>query len=201
MTRSRDMHLDTRTALDHLDQRLDAASARRVEAHLARPCPECRERLRQLGELVETMRSDRLPAVPERLTRRALEVFEPHAAQEVAAPSLASLARLLFDSLATPLPATARRSVGEARRLRYALGEAVLELELERDAPSTMALRGRLQAPDAALWSIRVEAGEESRPAAPDAFGSFLLEALPDAPCQVRLEGPQGAFVIRDLSP
>lgn len=201
MTRSRDSHLDSRTALDHLDHRLDAESARRVEAHLAKPCPECRERLRQLGELVSTMRTDRVPPVPEELTRRALSMFEPNAARESPAPAFGLLARLLFDSLTAPLPAAARRSVGEARRLRYALGDALLELELERDAPSTMSLRGRLEARDAALWIIRIEAGEESRQAAPDALGSFVVEALPAGPCHVHLEGAQQTFSIRDLSP
>lgn len=201
MTRRRDTHLDTRTALDHLDHRLDAEAARLVEAHLAKPCAECRERLRRLGELVATMRSDRVPEVPEQLTRRALSVFEPPAARESSTPSLATLARLLFDSLTAPLPAAARRSVGAARRLRYALGEAVLELELERDAPSTMALRGRIEAQDAALWTIRIEAGGEARDAAPDALGSFVVEALPAGLCHLHLASAQGAFSIRDLSP
>ncbi len=197
----RDAHLDTRIALDLLEHRLDAESTKRIEAHLARPCPACREQLRRIGDLVATLRADRGAEVPESLTLRALSVFEPSLEQPPHEHPLAGIVRLLFDSLDAPLPAAARRSVGEARRLRYALGDAELELEIDRDTRSTMTLRGRLGAVDAALWSIRAETPGESRATSPDAAGSFLIASLPAGPCQLHLEGPGGSFRIPDPSP
>ena len=50
----RDHHLDTSVALDFLEQRLNAADRRQVEEHLGRPCTNCRERVRSLGEIIAT---------------------------------------------------------------------------------------------------------------------------------------------------
>lgn len=200
MTR-RDPHLDTRTLLDLLDQRLDATAVARAESHLAQPCVACRERLREVGALVATLRGDRTPDVPEALTRRALAAFAPHAAQPAGERLADAIARLLFDSFAAPLPAAARRAVGEARRLRFALGEDAIELELERDAPGTMAMRGRLTAVEPALWQLTLRAGDEVRPAAPDAWGAFAFDALPAGPCTLHVRGPERQFMLADLAP
>src|SRR6185436_17206340 len=123
-------HLASGTLLDLLEDRLPAAKRRAAEAHLGLPCRACREKLRQLGAVLERMRQDALEPVPSELTRRALESF----AAPAAAPAAAGLARrlaLAFDSLAQAVPAATRRAVGEARRLRFE-GEGLrLELECE----------------------------------------------------------------------
>lgn len=146
MTRSgpRDRHLDFATTLDYLDQRLDTSRGREVEEHLGRPCPVCREKLRTLGGLLETMRRDRTGEVPAHLHRIALDVFTPREQVSPVRRALETLAELVFDSLTSPLPAAVRRSVGEARRLRFKLGGHVLELEIEREGAATVSLRGVL---------------------------------------------------------
>src|SRR5439155_437721 len=117
-----------------LDRRLAEPGRREVEEHLARPCAPCRECVRELGALLHLMRHDRAPLVPEALRERALAAFAPIVRPSRVAPLLEQLARLVFDSMAAPLPAHGgavrrsrlRHAVGEARRLGFALGEGRL---------------------------------------------------------------------------
>lgn len=199
--RGADRHLDAAVVLDYLEQRLGAAARRDVEGHLGRPCAACRERLRELGSIIATMRGDPVPEVPRWLTQRALEVFTPEARPSAIRQGIELVARLLFDSFNAPMPAAARRSVGEARRLQYALGDAELEIEVEREGGSTMTLRGRLHTPDAALWAIRADASGERSDIAPDSFGHFVIEGLPSGVAELRLSGPPGVFLVTGVEP
>src|SRR5436309_3356026 len=112
-------HVDTRAALDYLDGLLSALDQQHVEEHLAGPCQQCRETMRDVGPIVTVMRADRTPPVPASARARALSVFVPRPAVRRTRRSPIQVARLLFDSLLEPLPAAARRAVGDARRLRF----------------------------------------------------------------------------------
>jgi len=201
MDKNRDRHLDTSDALDFLEQRLDASARRRVEEHLGRPCATCRERVRALGEILTTMRADRVGEVPRFLRERALDVFVPAEKPSVARAFVDAVAELLFDSSLQPLTAAARRSVGEARRLRFRLGTHTLELEIEREGGTTLSLRGRLQAVDAPMWTLVVEAGTERRSVRPDPTGGFVLDGLPIAPITIQLRGTDERFRLPTLEP
>ena len=65
-----DRHLDAALTLDFLERRLDGPARRRVEEHLGRPCSACRERIRSLGEMLATMREDRVGEVPSSLRQQ-----------------------------------------------------------------------------------------------------------------------------------
>ncbi len=199
--RSRDRHLDLRTVLDYLDQRLDASSRRAADDHLGRPCETCREQVREVGELLEAMRRDRTEDVPERLHALAVAAFAPRTAPAPAKRLAEILAELVFDSLRSPLPATARRSVGEARRVRFRAGDATLDLELEPEGATTQSLRGRLEAEDAALWTLEFRAGTERARVHPDATGAFVVDRLPLGALEAHLEGPLGRFRLPPLEP
>jgi hypothetical protein len=198
---NRDRHLDTAAALDFLEQRLGASDRRRVEEHLGRPCAACRERVRALGEMIESMRADRVGAVPAALHARALSVFVPVEQPSLARQLADAVAELLFDSSSQPLTAAARRSVGEARRLRFKLGAHAIDLELEREGASTMSVRGRLAAADAHLWTITVECGGERRSVRPDANGHFALDRLPFAPLTLTVGDGGERFRLPTLEP
>ena len=200
-TKSRDRHLDTSAALDFLEQRLHATERARVEEHLGRPCSACRERVRSLGEILATMRSDRVGEVPRFLHDRAVAVFVPTQKPSVVRGLVDAVAELLFDSSTQPLTAAARRSVGEARRLRFKLGTHSLDLELEREGVSTVSVRGRFLATDAQMWSIIVEAGAERRVVHPDATGSFVLDNLPLAPLTLQLRDADERFRLPTIEP
>lgn len=194
-------HLDAEAALGYLEGTLPARGRRAVEEHLASPCPGCRERLHALARLLAHMRADRTPAVSDALRARALAAFTPAAPAAPLRRLAESLARLVFDSWAAPLPAAARRAVGEARRLRWALAAGSLEIECEREAAESITLRGRLEAPEAALYAIEVRAGAERREVRVDADGSFALEGLPDAPLEIAVVGPERVDRIPRLDP
>src|SRR5262249_14529268 len=98
-----------------------------------------------------------------------------------------------------PLTVAARRSVGEARRLRFRLGTHTLELEVEREGASMVSVRGRLTAAEAHLWSIIVEAGSERRVVHPDAAGGFVFDGLPLAPLTLQLRDTDERFRLPTL--
>ena len=200
-SQNRDRHLDTSAALDFLEQRLNAAEQRRVEEHIGRPCAACREQVRSLGELVGTMRSDRVGQVPSFLHDRAVALFTPSTKPSVVKGFANAIAELLFDSSLQPLTAAARRSVGEARRLRFKLGTHSLDLEIEREGMSTLSVRGRFIAADAHLWSVVVEAGGERRVVRPDASGSFVVDRLPVAPITMQLRDADERFRLPTIEP
>lgn len=200
-TQGSDRHLDTRTALDHLEQRLGAAERRAVEEHLGRPCAACREHLRELGALLELIRTDNAPEVPAWLHARATEVFVPQPQLSRVQRALGALATLVFDSLAEPLPAAARRSVGEARRLTYGLEQHSLEIELERESSQTVSLRGWLVVPDAALYDITLQVADETRRIQPDGDGSFLASGLPIGSITIQVDGPGGTWQLPVIDP
>lgn len=189
-------HLDAGTALDFLEDRLAATRRRQVEAHLGSPCPECRERLRALGNLVETMRSDRTPQVPADLHDRVLGLFTPAAGAVSPRDRIDALARLIFDSWTSPLPAATRRAVGEVRRLRFALGDDVLELERESEGRGIVSLRGWIRTAEPSMWTVRLVSGDERRSVQPDAQGTFSLERVPVGKIRLTLEGPGVRFRI-----
>jgi hypothetical protein len=128
-------------------------------------------------------------------------VFEVSERPSAARRFAEALAELVFDSLRSPLPAAARRSVGEARRLRFALGADALDLEIEPQGGATQLLRGRLEAADPALWTLQVFAGAERVTTRPDANGGLLAADLPAGALKLRLEGPGGSFLLPPVEP
>jgi len=186
-------HLSTATLLDLLEERLAGARLRAAETHLGRPCPACRERLLELAGLTARMRADRMEEVPEALHRAALAAFAPGAVP-APEPEAGAWRRLVlaFDSLASPLAAGARRAVGEARRLRFELPGAGIELECEPESAGQCLLRGRLAMAEPELHRVEILAHGERRSAWADAGGAFLFEGVPRGACRLTVRGPEG---------
>ncbi len=193
-------HLDAATTLDYLEERLSPARRRQVEEHLGGPCPKCRERLREFGMLIETMRSDRTPEVPAELRRSAASLFPQVAEGRPTRRPILGIARLLFDSWATPLPAAARHTVGEVRRLRFAAGDGVLEIECERMERGTWSVTGRLDVPDASVWTVELESLTERMSAHPDADGGFAFDRVPAGSLRLRIHGPGTRYQIAGIT-
>ena len=189
-------HLNTRTALDYLECRMDPAGRRAVEAHLGRSCLACRLLVRELGWLLERMLLDRTPEVSDTLRTRALEAFDLHVPFAPVAPARAGIAVLLFDSWRTVLPAAAHRAVGELRRLRFALGAEVLELESEIESSDARTLRGRLHAPDPLLHRIELAVRGERLSTRPDTDGAFVFDRVPLGKARLSVIGARQRFRI-----
>lgn len=193
-------HLDTRTLLDYLDGRLAPAAMRRVEDHLGGPCADCRRRLREIGWLVQTMREDRSASPPEGVRQRALEALSGRPSLPTAAAQPWRWAVLLFDSLTDPVPAVSRRALGEARWLKFALGDHTLEIEAEPESAETWTVRGRIDIPDPALHRIEIDAREERLCAWPDAGGRFALDRVPAGAWTITVMGPEERFRLPALT-
>jgi anti-sigma factor RsiW len=193
-------HLDTHTLLDYLDGRLGAEAQREIEEHLGGPCEACRERLRTIGWLVQTMREDRSAPPPERVRLRALEALSVRPPLPTAAAQSWIQAVVLFDSLASPLSAATRRATGDARWMRFALGEHTLELEAEMESAGTWTLRGHLDLPEPALHRVEVQAREERLSTWPDAGGRFALGRVPAGAWTISVRGPEQRFRLPTLS-
>ena len=198
--RSSARHLDVRAALDHLDGRSTAGERRAIEDHLAGSCDGCRRLLLEVSRLVEYMQSDRAEAVPDEIRARVLAIL-PARRHAPAAESLPwRLAILVFDSLRDPLPALARRNVGDARWLRYSLAGAALEMEIEPEPAGAWSIRGRLAAQDAALYRMEVRVAAERLSARPNAEGRFALEHVPAGDAEVLVSGPEERFRLPPLA-
>jgi anti-sigma factor RsiW len=193
-------HLDTRTLLDYLDGRLELGARRVVEDHLGGPCAVCRDRLREIGWLVQTMREDRSVPPPEGVRSRALEALSVRPPLPTAAAQAWRQAVLLFDSLLDPLPAATRRAMGDARWLKFALGDHTLEIEVEADSAEAWTLRGRLELPDPSLHRIVIEAREETRTVWPDAAGRFALDRVPPGEWHITVRGTDERFRLPSLT-
>lgn len=199
MTRTPSRHLDARRALDYLEQSLPADARREVEEHLGEPCVTCHERVRELGLLIERMRLDRVGEVPPELHAVAVAQFQPTPQTSPARRMLEELARLVFDSWDAPLAVATRRAVGEARRLRFTLGDGRLELECELEGDGFVALRGRLELDDAALHRIEVTTAAERQTARADASGAFALERVPAGNASLLVIGPSAQYRLPPL--
>ena len=187
-------HLSAEAILDLLEDRLGAGDRREAEAHLGLPCPACRERLLALGALVSRMRADTMEQVPEALRRAAIDLF-PGASPAVASEgAVARGFRLAFDSLTRPLAAATLRTVGEARRLRFEHGEAVLELECEPESADQCVVRGRLVSAEPELQRIEVTVRGERLEQWTGTGGVFLFEGLPRGETRLTVRGPDGPF-------
>jgi hypothetical protein len=192
-------HLDPATILDLLEERLAPAATRAAEEHLATPCESCRERVHEAALLIEHMRQDRTPDVPAALHARALDVFVARPVRE-RGPSLAErIAQLLFDSRITPLAAPARRALGEAHRLRFALGEGALELEIESEERGLLVVRGRLELEEPALHRVELSSGALALAEWPDASGQFVFERVPGGTLTLVVTGPSGRYRVPPL--
>ena len=187
-------HLSTETILDLLEDRLGDTRRRAAEEHLGLPCARCREQLREMGVLLGRLGAGDLEAVPESLTRAALDVFPGRTAAPKRGPLEVLRWALTFDSNAQPLAANVRRAVGEARRLRFEKEDARLELEIEPESAEQCVLRGRIDVPSPELHRVIAEVRGESFETWAEAGGHFVLEGVPRDELKVRVLGPERRF-------
>lgn len=178
-----------------LDELLDVLRGRRLggdpaATHHIDHCPQCGSARAWLERVLDATADGPLPEPPLSVIERAIGVFPREPIRE-GRRERPSLARLVLDSLAMPLPAGLRgRSAG--RRLLYDAGWADLDIEI-REAPlnsEAFRVTGQLLVAGgspptdliAALWS------EESMAlhAIGDPMGLFVFPEVP--PGAYRLE-------------
>ncbi|MFN8178889.1 MAG: hypothetical protein U0167_13250 [bacterium] len=150
-------------------------------------CARCRGALRQLEELVRTLREDRDPEPPQDRVAAAIALRRPAAVAGIA-QRLAEFARglveeavaLVTDSSATLAPAGVR-SAAASRRLRFESGDVELDLAIER-AGTSQVLTGQLlrlrprSAPAAGSPLLVLDARDRPHEVTTDDLGEFVLE-------------------------
>jgi hypothetical protein len=120
-------------AIDRIHDVLRAGSHAdpEVRHHLDR-CPRCAPARDWLERLLDATAEGPLLEPPSSVLQRAIAVF-PGGAFKRSRPTRPSLARLVIDSLAMPLP-TGVRGKSNGRRLLYEVGWADVDIEV-REAP------------------------------------------------------------------
>jgi hypothetical protein len=160
-----------------------------MEEHLSGGCGRCRQTLKLLQDLEEVTGRDReyrVPAESMRLARAAFALAGPH---EPAGILSTVVARLVFDSFASPAPVGVRAIQGADRQQRRALYEArdyCLDISLQQVAGSPdVTLVGQVtsrQAPGQPLAGLTVQlVSSEGRVASTvsNPLGEFCLDHLP----------------------
>lgn len=150
-----------------------------------------RDKLPDPERLAVLLSGDRLHEPPAGTLRRAIALAARLG--ERPAGLAAWVARLLFDSAASPLPAGLRGGAGNDRRLLYQLDPArpgddaaQVALRLRRDADGTLEITGQFLPPPAGA-SVTVRAGKVSRTGPVGAIGEFAVRGLSARATKIRL--------------
>jgi hypothetical protein len=207
--RSRD-HVADEVLLDYAEEKVDAATAARVRAHLQAPCAACRAGLDAWQRVLAAMAADRAAGPPAWVVARAFDLFE----RREPAPSVweRMTAALTFDSRLQPALAGARDAGSGSFQLAFTAGELSVDLLCE-PGPGSWRITGQALAPAAPElgWRVRVVPAGYATPApspaaagAPvetetGALGEFDLAGLPPGRYQLTLRESQREVVLPEI--
>jgi hypothetical protein len=130
------MHPDVEAWIERIQESASLSERERLDAHLT-SCAACREVERHVRRMLEALAGDRLLEPSPGVLRAVLHAFAP--GRDVAPPPWARglpqrIARVLFDTLATPQAAFAgARATAAARRLRFESNGLELDVLLEAE--------------------------------------------------------------------
>jgi hypothetical protein len=181
-----------------------------MEEHLGGGCERCRRTLKLLQELEEVTGRDREYCLPAQSLRLARAVFALSDAHEPTGIFSTMMARLVFDSFASPAPAGVRALQGADRQQRRALYEVqdyCVDVSLQQVAGSpNVTLVGQVsnrQAPGQPLAGLKVElVATEGRVASTvsNPLGEFCLDYLPRQNMRLRLGVNEQSCMVVALS-
>ncbi|HZT42450.1 MAG TPA: hypothetical protein VFA07_09670 [Chthonomonadaceae bacterium] len=171
-------HIPEERLQDYLEDRLDAAAAARVRAHLATGCRRCAHELAFRTRLWTALQADRAPATPQAVLERAFALFETRERK----PSLLEqiVAVLAFDSRLQPVPAGVRTVAESASfKLLFEAGEATIGLLCARNNEHWQ-IAGQIltEAPPELGWQVSAVSETQEQQTGADALGEFQLRDL-----------------------
>jgi hypothetical protein len=181
------------TAPDHSDA---------LRAHLT-GCPACAASRGWLENLLAATEQGPLSEPPAAVLERAFDVMPPAPPAPARHPRRWSLAELVRETFAGPVPAGIRAGATAERRLLYTAGDTELDLEIARGdvGSSVYRISGQLMVRDgseqpdvfAVLWSD----GRTVARAAGDAMGMFVLRDVPRGTYRLEVWIPGEGHIIR----
>lgn len=151
-------------------------------------CRPCRRFVRTMRQVAGTLRAEQLPAVPEYLSARALDLInEPFPAPGSGSePRKTMLARLIFER---PIPLMSVRSGGAAaaRLFRFNTDEESIDITVSESGPASFNLRAVLLGVSVPVRAILSD-GDHETEAALAADGSFAIDQVRKGKVRLRIE-------------
>ena len=171
-----------------------------IESHLASGCAACSSAATLWKSFMEVAAKEQEYTPPPQAVRLAEAQF---AAAKIAASSTPSLASLLFDSFARPLPAGIRSGAPMARQLVYEAEGLTIDLRIDKHANSkALSIVGQVLdartlrlASEAVSVALLNRQGEPLQRTATSHFGEFHLEVAAEAEMQLAIEVAEGRSV------
>jgi hypothetical protein len=198
------MHINTETALDLLEGRLENALARQWHDHLA-SCSLCGSEVDKIQSFSESLKRPHLESAPEGMVSSAVSLFKiPH---NVSEPSRIRrvLANLTFDSFAQPAFAGAR---GEAATRQVVLSAEEFDIHVRvwvtdesRELLGQIQPRGSRKFIDSARLHL-LHNGERVSSAEVNELGEFHFRYVPEGGLSLQIDLPHltviGALDLND---
>jgi hypothetical protein len=173
----------------------DADLGAAMEAHLASGCRRCEPVVKVLREVALMARAEAEYDPPEDAVRCARAIFAMHQPEKVRFPRM--IARLVHDSIRSPLPAGMRSQDRLSRHALYEAGTYYLDLQVERQRRGGLiTLIGQLadrSRPAASTANVPVRLTERQRLIASthcNRLGEFHLEYAPASNLTLQVSVP-----------
>lgn len=126
-------HFSAAEWYEHVSQTGSSDTNCLIESHLREGCSECRMLLEFWKEIIKIARREPNYHPPESAVQSVKEAFQPQERWRWF-PQIAQLAKLLFDSLQSPVPVAVRGSTISSRQLLLEAKPFVIDLRIEQEA-------------------------------------------------------------------
>lgn len=183
--------------VDFVRNVVDETRGKEMQRHLDMGCKDCGPILQTWKRVHEIIRGDAIYEPPESAIRSVTGAYVIHGLQKVK-PPMPLMARLLFDSILSGLPASVRSAGTSARQLLYRANPYEIDVRLEpRNDSEKVALIGQILShdPTHAVDGISVtlvRSGKILMKSTTNTVGEFQLGFDPEGVLQLRFEPSHG---------
>src|SRR5215217_5642018 len=186
-------HISLETLVDIVEGRASSAVLESAVAHIS-SCSDCVDTLRQLQQVILTMKSDTAQDAPRDVLQSAINIFSP----ERRTPLRQIIAILTFDSRVAG-PAYGIRSLHSAsRQLLYSAQETDLDLRVTVQNDECI-VAGQVIRADCASGEVEISGAAGSATASLNEVCEFTLPAIPLGNYALRINMPDVQIEIPEL--
>jgi hypothetical protein len=186
-------HISLETLVNIVEGRATSAALEGAVAHIS-SCSDCVDTLRQLQQVILTMKSDKAQNAPRDLLQSAINIFSP----ERRTPLRHIIAILTFDSRVAG-PAYGIRSLRSAsRQLLYSAQETDLDLRVTVQNDECI-VAGQVIRADCVSGQVEISGDAGSATASLNEVCEFTLPAIPLGNYALRIKLPDVQIEIPEL--